>query len=54
MGHFAVRSGPMMAGGAFFDIRITGKGTHGSRPESGVDPVMVAAHIATAMQAVVS
>jgi hippurate hydrolase len=53
-GHFAVRSGPMMAGGAFFDIRITGKGTHGARPETGVDSVMVAAHIATALQTIVS
>jgi metal-dependent amidase/aminoacylase/carboxypeptidase family protein len=32
-----VRSGPMMAGGAFFDIDITGMGAHGARPESGVD-----------------
>src|SRR3989339_599879 len=44
-GHFAVRSGPMMAGGAFFDIHITGRGAHGARPETGIDPVVVAAHI---------
>ena len=35
LGKFAVRAGPMMAGGAFFDIRVTGKGAHGARPESG-------------------
>ena len=32
VGRFAVRSGPMMAGGGFFDIRITGRGSHGARP----------------------
>ena len=54
IGHFAVRAGPMMAAGAFFDIRITGKGAHGARPETGIDSVMVAAHIAIALQTIVS
>jgi len=54
VGSFAVRAGPMMAGGGFFDIRITGKGAHAARPETGIDPVIVAAHIATALQTVVS
>ena len=54
IGHFAVRAGPMMAAGAFFDIRVTGKGAHGARPETGIDPVMVAAHIAIALQTIVS
>ena len=54
LGNFAVRAGPMMAGGGFFDIRVTGKGAHGARPESGVDPVLVAAHIAIALQSIVS
>jgi amidohydrolase len=54
LGKFAVRSGPMMAGGAFFDIDITGKGAHGARPETGVDSVLVAAHLTTALQAIVA
>ena len=54
VGKFAVRSGPMMAGGAFFDIRITGKGSHGARPESSVDPVLVASHTTVALQSIVS
>jgi len=54
IGRFAVRAGPMMAAGAFFDIRVTGKGAHGARPETGIDPVMVAAHIAIALQTIVS
>jgi hippurate hydrolase len=54
LGRFAVRAGPMMAGGAFFDIDITGRGSHGARPESSVDPVLVASHITTALQSIVS
>ena len=54
VGRFAVKSGPMMAGGAFFDIRVTGKGAHGARPETGVDSALVAAHIAVALQSIVA
>jgi amidohydrolase len=54
VGRFAVRAGPMMAGGAFFDIHVTGKGTHGARPETGIDSALVAAHIAVALQSIVS
>jgi amidohydrolase len=54
LGKFAVRAGPMMAGGGFFDIHVTGKGSHGARPESGVDPVLMAAHIVIALQSIVS
>ena len=54
LGKFAVRAGPMMAGGAFFDIRVTGKGAHGARPEAGVDSVLVASHITIALQSIVS
>ena len=54
LGRFAVRSGPMMAGGAFFDIDVAGRGAHGARPEPGIDPVLAAAHIATALQSIVS
>ena len=54
LGRFNVKAGAMMAGGAFFDIDITGKGSHGARPESSVDPVLVAAHLATALQSVVA
>jgi hippurate hydrolase len=44
----------MMAGGAFFDITVTGKGSHGARPEEGIDPVLTACHVTTALQAMVS
>jgi hippurate hydrolase len=54
VGKFSIRAGAMMAGGAYFDIAVTGRGAHGARPESGIDPVLVAAHIATAIQSIVS
>jgi amidohydrolase len=54
VGKFAIRPGAMMAGGAFFDIAIEGKGAHGARPEAGVDPVVVAAHVTTALQTIVA
>jgi hippurate hydrolase len=54
LGHFAVRSGSMMAGGAFFDVDIEGKGAHGARPESSVDPVVVASQLVVALQSVIS
>jgi len=54
VGKFQIRRGAMMAGGAFFDIAITGKGAHGARPEAGVDPVVVASQITTALQSIVS
>ncbi len=54
VGHFAVRSGPMMAGGAFFDIHIEGLGSHGARPEAGVDAILVGVQIASTVQSIVS
>ena len=34
----------------FFEIKIQGKGCHGSTPEQGVDPITVAAHMVLALQ----
>ena len=54
LGTFAVRAGPMMAGGAFFDIDVEGVGSHGARPEAAVDPVLAAAHVTAALQSIVA
>jgi hippurate hydrolase len=54
VGKFAIRPGAMMAGGGFFDIDIMGRGSHGARPEESVDPVLVASHIVTSLQAIIS
>ncbi|RAI59924.1 M20 aminoacylase family protein [Roseicella frigidaeris] len=54
VGEFAIRSGPTAAGGAFFDITVTGRGAHGARPEASIDPVLSACHLATALQSIVA
>jgi hippurate hydrolase len=54
VGHFSITPGTGMAGGGFFDITVKGSGSHGARPNSGVDPVIAACHIGTALQTVVS
>jgi hippurate hydrolase len=53
-GQIAVFPGPAMAGADFFDIRITGKGSHGAMPHLGRDPVVVAITLAGALQTIVS
>lgn len=54
VGHYGLREGPMMAGAAFFDIHVHGRGGHGARPESTVDPVVCGAQIVSALQSVVA
>jgi hippurate hydrolase len=54
VGEFAIGSGPSSAGGAFFDITITGRGAHGAKPEGSIDPVLTACQLATALQSIVS
>jgi amidohydrolase len=53
-GTFAWRNGPMMAATGTIEITITGKGAHGARPNAGIDPILVAAHIVTALQSIVA
>ena len=53
-GQFMVRPGPMMAAADRITVEITGKGGHGAHPYQTVDPVLVAAHIITAVQSIVS
>jgi amidohydrolase len=37
-----------------FNLHIQGKGTHGGRPNEGVDPILAGAHFLTAVQSIVS
>lgn len=53
-GHFSVRPGPIMACADFFEITITGTGTHGAYPHTGVDPVLIGSEIVMALQRIVS
>lgn len=54
IGTLGVADGPVMAGSSTFQIRITGKGGHAAAPHMGIDPVVCAAHVITALQTIVS
>ncbi|MCX5759033.1 MAG: M20 family metallopeptidase [Candidatus Hydrogenedentes bacterium] len=54
VGSFAVRDGAIMASADWFRIDVVGKGCHGAHPDEGVDSLVVAAHITTALQTIVS
>jgi len=53
-GQVATGPGPMLAGANSFTIKVEGRGGHASRPHTTVDPVVVAAHVVTALQTLVS
>ena len=53
-GTIGLNTGPMMAAADRISIEITGKGGHGAHPYQTVDPVLVAGHIITAVQSIVS
>ena len=53
-GTVGINPGPMMAAADRITITITGRGGHGAHPYNTVDPVLVAGHIITAVQSIVS
>jgi amidohydrolase len=53
-GTFLWREGPIMAAVANIEITVTGKGSHGAHPDQGIDPIVVAAQIVTALQTIVA
>ena len=53
-GTVGINAGPMMAAADRITIEITGKGGHGAHAYLTVDPVLVAAHMITAVQSIVS
>ena len=54
VGKMVMRAGPTMAGFDIFEITIHGYGGHAARPQATVDPVIVQAHIVTALQTIAS
>ncbi len=53
-GSIGINPGPMMAAADRITIEITGRGGHGAHADQTIDPVLVAAHIITAVQSIVS
>jgi len=54
VGTLGLNSGAMMAAADRVTIEVTGKGGHGAHAYQTIDPVLVAAHIITAVQSIVS
>ncbi len=53
-GHLYSRAGAAMAASDNMRITLYGQGAHGSQPESGIDPVVMAASLVLRLQTVVS
>jgi len=53
-GEIQYRSGPFMAAADAWELVITGKGGHGSTPETAFDPNVAAFHVGSALQTIVS
>ncbi len=53
-GTVGINPGPMMAAADRVTIEVVGRGGHGAHPYLAVDPIVVAAHIITAVQSIVS
>ena len=53
-GVLGYRPGPILAAADSFEILIQGRQTHGSKPWSGIDPIVVGSEVVTALQTIVS
>jgi hippurate hydrolase len=53
-GVISTRSGPITSAGDSFEIRMFGRGAHGSMPQSSIDPVVMAAATVLRLQTIVS
>ncbi len=53
-GKIAIRSGATMAASDRIFLTVKGKTAHGSRPDQGLDAILAAAHVITALQGIIS
>jgi hippurate hydrolase len=54
LGEAAAITGPVLAASDRFQIKVRAKGGHAALPHLAVDPVLIGAHIVTALQSIVS
>ncbi|MGH9262668.1 MAG: M20 metallopeptidase family protein, partial [Acidimicrobiales bacterium] len=54
VGTIGIMPGPIMASVDEFTIEVAGRGGHAAQPHQTVDPVLVAAHVVTALQSLVA
>jgi hippurate hydrolase len=53
-GTIGINPGPMMAASDRWEVTIEGRGGHGAHPYQTIDPIVVAAHVVTALQTIIS
>ncbi|KAJ8115197.1 hypothetical protein ONZ43_g4726 [Nemania bipapillata] len=53
-GNIAIRAGPCESAADSFLVTVHGKGGHGSKPESCIDPVVMGCHMVVRLQSIVS
>lgn len=53
-GLIGYRTGPMMAAVDDFELKVIGRQAHGSRPWSGIDPIVTSAQIINSVQTIVA
>src|ERR1700761_90019 len=53
-GSIAIKGGPLLASSTSIDVVMRGIGTHGSAPENGKDPILMAAEFVVLAQSIVS
>jgi amidohydrolase len=54
VGRVGVRAGSVFAAADKLEVTIYGKGGHGGMPQTAVDPIVISAHVITALQALIS
>ncbi len=54
VGEIGVREGPLMAAADGFRVEVRGRGSHAAVPDAGIDPIVAASHMITALQSIVS
>jgi amidohydrolase len=54
VGTIGIMAGPVMASVDQFEIEILGRGGHAAAPHQTIDPVLIAAHVITGLQSLVS
>lgn len=53
-GKVGIKAGPLMSASDRIQVNVTGRGGHGAAPHAAIDSVVVASHIVTALQSIVS
>lgn len=54
LGHIITKAGPAMGGNTLYEVKISGKGGHASRPDLAIDPIFVGSAIVQSLQSVIS